>query len=158
MAIWEDKDGKPDWWYIGLMVCVFSCCLIPSCPGGGGGGGSSPSYTPTTTTPTTYTPPSRPSAPSSSSTPSSSSSTPATVSPSVYWNARPNANGRDWYNATYTQKKWICDRMANVGNNTSAFWMNFFNEFYITNGRPDQATSSTTMDAASKLAAAASNF
>tara|TARA_B100001559_G_scaffold54840_1_gene43503 strand:- start:871 stop:1251 length:381 start_codon:yes stop_codon:yes gene_type:complete len=77
---------------------------------------------------------------------------------SVYWNARPNANGRDWYNASESQKQWICDQMASVGNKTSKFWMQFFNSFYISNGRPDQATSSATINEASNLANAASRW
>jgi hypothetical protein len=42
MAIWEKKDGTPDWGYIVLMCCVFSCCLIPQCDGGGGGSNRNP--------------------------------------------------------------------------------------------------------------------
>ena len=80
------------------------------------------------------------------------------LSGSVYWNARPNANGRDWYNASESQKQWICDQMASVGNKNSKFWMQFFNSFYISNGRPDQATSSATINEASNLANAASRW
>ena len=34
MAIWENKDGTPDWTYIVLIVCVFSCCLFGQCDTG----------------------------------------------------------------------------------------------------------------------------
>jgi hypothetical protein len=37
MALWENKDGTPDWGYIVLMCCVLSCCLLGQCSDGGGG-------------------------------------------------------------------------------------------------------------------------
>tara|TARA_R100001129_G_scaffold175773_1_gene149051 strand:- start:1818 stop:2036 length:219 start_codon:yes stop_codon:yes gene_type:complete len=42
MAIWEDKDGKPDKLYIAMMCCVFSCCLLGQCGDGSGGSNRNP--------------------------------------------------------------------------------------------------------------------
>jgi hypothetical protein len=65
-------------------------------------------------------------------------------SPSSYWSG--SSNGYNWTQATYAQKKWICDKMSGQAG-TSSYWMNFFNNFY---GSP--ATNSTSMSDASKLA------
>ena len=79
-------------------------------------------------------------------TPTKRSTKPTPVSPSSYWSG--SSNGYTWKRATYAQKKWICDKMANQAG-TSSYWMNFFNNFY---GSP--ATNSTSMSDASKLAQA----
>jgi len=76
-----------------------------------------------------------------------------------YWKNKPNGNGRDWFNANDTQKKWLCNKMGRLSaKNDSQFYMDFFNSFYITNGSLDPATSSATINEASSLANAASRW
>jgi len=75
---------------------------------------------------------------------------PTRSSASSYWSDSPN--GHTWHQATYAQKKWICDQTANAGTKDSQFWMDFFSSFYITDGQPDPATASTSMVDASNLA------
>ena len=38
-VFFQNKDGTTNWGYIILLICMFSCCLIPQC---GGGGSTSP--------------------------------------------------------------------------------------------------------------------
>ncbi|MAS75053.1 MAG: hypothetical protein CMO57_01490 [Verrucomicrobiales bacterium] len=39
----QNKDGTTNWGYIILLICMFSCCLIPQCGGGGSTGPNLPS-------------------------------------------------------------------------------------------------------------------
>jgi hypothetical protein len=66
---------------------------------------------------------------------------------SSYWSYL--SNGYKWKNATHTQKKWICDKMASASNKggTASYYINFFNNFY---GSP--ATGGTSMSDAVRLA------
>jgi len=156
MAIYENKDGSPDYWWMILMGCFLFCCFVPwdkmNCGGSSydpyeedsGGVAIDPSEFRNSPSPTTDT------------TPRSSSSSSTSLRGADYWKNKPNGNGRDWFNANYTQKKWLCDTMGRLSaKNDSQFYMDFFNSFYITNGALDPATSSTTMDQASNLADAA---
>jgi hypothetical protein len=92
--------------------------------------------------------------------PSPTPSLPSTsLSGANYWKNKPNGNGRDWFNANDTQKKWLCNKMGRLSaKNDSQFYMDFFNSFYITNGSLDPATSSATINEASNLANAASRW
>jgi hypothetical protein len=130
----EDNDGcgcttMIAWWVGAVILSAVLGPCFKSCES------STPKYEyrPTTPTPTKR-----------STTPTKRSTKPTPVQPSSYWSG--SSNGYTWMKATYAQKKWICDKMANQAG-TSSYWMNFFNNFY---GSP--ATNSTSMSDASKLA------
>ncbi len=75
----------------------------------------------------------------------------ATISPSDYWKARPNPTGLDWYNASDVQKYWICQRMKKRNLSSMELW-DFFDEWFITNGRPDPHFKKDTLESALKEA------
>jgi hypothetical protein len=74
-----------------------------------------------------------------------------TLSPSDYWKARPNATGLHWYNASDLQKLWICKRMKKRNLTSDELW-DFFDEWFITNGRPDPHFKKATLESALKEA------
>ena len=112
MAIYENKDGSPDYWWMILMGCFLFCCFVPwdkmNCGGSSydpyeedsGGVAIDPSEFRNSPSPTTDT------------APRSSSSSSTSLRGADYWKNKPNGNGRDWFNANYTQKKWLCDTMG----------------------------------------------